>query len=78
MGAPAGTPGAAKARPTWDEYFLQLALQAATRSTCLRRRVGAVGSVVRPLALRRALELAVGHPEEAARANPHHLDRAEA
>jgi len=29
-------------RPSWDEYFLQLAGQAATRSTCLRRRVGAV------------------------------------
>ena len=41
-------PGAAGAaptpphRPTWDEYFLQLARQAATRSTCLRRQVGAV------------------------------------
>ena len=30
------------ARPTWDEYFLQLARQAATRSTCLRRQVGAL------------------------------------
>ena len=29
-------------RPSWDEYFLQLARQAATRSTCLRRQVGAV------------------------------------
>jgi dCMP deaminase len=29
-------------RPTWDEYFLQLARQAATRSTCMRRQVGAV------------------------------------
>jgi dCMP deaminase len=29
-------------RPSWDEYFLQLAVQAATRSTCLRRQVGAV------------------------------------
>jgi len=29
-------------RPTWDEYFLQLAAQAATRSTCLRRHIGAV------------------------------------
>jgi dCMP deaminase len=34
--------GGAWRRPSWDEYFLQLALQAATRSTCLRRRVGAV------------------------------------
>ena len=31
-----------RARPSWDEYFLQLARQAATRSTCLRRQVGAV------------------------------------
>lgn len=29
-------------RPSWDEYFLQLARQAATRSTCLRRQIGAV------------------------------------
>jgi carbonic anhydrase/acetyltransferase-like protein (isoleucine patch superfamily)/deoxycytidylate deaminase len=29
-------------RPTWDEYFLRMATLAATRSTCLRRRVGAV------------------------------------
>lgn len=29
-------------RPSWDEYFMQLARQAATRSTCLRRQVGAV------------------------------------
>ena len=34
--------GAAWRRPSWDEYFLQLARQAATRSTCLRRQVGAV------------------------------------
>lgn len=30
------------ARPSWNQYFLQLARQAATRSTCLRRQVGAV------------------------------------
>ena len=35
-----GTGG--RSRPSWDEYFLQLARQAATRSTCLRRQVGAV------------------------------------
>jgi dCMP deaminase len=35
-------PPAAARRPTWDEYFLQLARQAATRSTCLRRQVGAL------------------------------------
>lgn len=29
-------------RPDWDEYFLRLAELAATRSTCLRRQVGAV------------------------------------
>jgi dCMP deaminase len=45
-GAPPGTPPSAgetpQRRPSWDEYFLQLARQAATRSTCLRRQVGAV------------------------------------
>ncbi|MBF0216176.1 MAG: cytidine/deoxycytidylate deaminase family protein [Candidatus Omnitrophica bacterium] len=29
-------------RPTWDEYFLNIAKLVATRSTCLRRNVGAV------------------------------------
>ncbi len=29
-------------RPSWDEYFLKLADLVATRSTCLRRQVGAV------------------------------------
>jgi dCMP deaminase len=29
-------------RPSWDEYFMDIALQVATRSTCLRRHVGAV------------------------------------
>ena len=29
-------------RPSWDEYFLQLARQAATRSTCRRRQGGAL------------------------------------
>ena len=29
-------------RPSWDEYFMQMAELAATRSTCLRRQVGAV------------------------------------
>ncbi|MDR1617147.1 MAG: cytidine/deoxycytidylate deaminase family protein [Syntrophomonadaceae bacterium] len=29
-------------RPSWDEYFMQVAKLVATRSTCLRRRVGAV------------------------------------
>ncbi len=31
-----------KTRQTWDEYFLSLAGQAASRSNCTRRRVGAV------------------------------------
>ena len=30
------------ARPSWDEYFMTLATQVATRTTCLRRAVGAV------------------------------------
>lgn len=29
-------------RPTWDQYFMQMAELTAKRSTCLRRRVGAV------------------------------------
>ena len=29
-------------RPSWDEYFLNIADLVATRSTCLRRKVGAV------------------------------------
>ncbi len=29
-------------RPTWDQYFMQIANIIATRSTCLRRSVGAV------------------------------------
>lgn len=29
-------------RPSWDEYFMTLAEEVATRSTCLRRSVGAV------------------------------------
>jgi len=29
-------------RPSWDEYFMDIACQVATRSTCLRRHVGAV------------------------------------
>ena len=32
----------AKKRPAWDEYFLNIARLVATRSTCLRRQVGAV------------------------------------
>ena len=29
-------------RPEWDEYFLKIALEVGTRSTCLRRRYGAI------------------------------------
>ena len=29
-------------RPSWDEYFLKIAREVAERSTCLRRKVGAV------------------------------------
>jgi dCMP deaminase len=29
-------------RPSWDDYFLSLANMVASRSTCLRRKVGAV------------------------------------
>ncbi|OGO04219.1 MAG: cytidine deaminase [Chloroflexi bacterium RBG_13_56_8] len=29
-------------RPSWDEYFMDIAHQVATRSTCLRRHVGAL------------------------------------
>lgn len=29
-------------RPSWDEYFMDIARQVATRSTCLRRHVGAL------------------------------------
>ncbi len=29
-------------RPSWDEYFMRMAYLASTRSTCTRRKVGAV------------------------------------
>ncbi|MEW6201873.1 MAG: cytidine/deoxycytidylate deaminase family protein [bacterium] len=31
-----------KERPTWDEYFMKITYDVAERSTCLRRRVGAI------------------------------------
>ncbi len=31
-----------QARPSWDEYFMKLANEVATRTTCMRRAVGAV------------------------------------
>jgi len=33
---------AARARPDWDTYFMDMAVLASRRSTCLRRAVGAV------------------------------------
>ena len=30
------------ARPKWDDYFMFMAMLASTRSTCLRRKVGAI------------------------------------
>jgi dCMP deaminase len=37
-----GQPGLVRQRPDIDEYFIQFAGLAATRSTCVRRQVGAV------------------------------------
>lgn len=31
-----------ESRPSWDEYFMEICRLVATRSTCLRRKVGAV------------------------------------
>lgn len=31
-----------KIRPEWDEYFMEMAILASSRSTCIRRQVGAV------------------------------------
>ena len=36
------TDAAAAERPSWDEYFLRITEDVATRSTCLRRHVGAI------------------------------------
>ena len=32
----------ADTRPSWDDYFMHITRQVATRSTCLRRQVGAI------------------------------------
>ncbi len=37
-----GKPGREYIRPSWDDYFLRIAFVVASRSTCLRRHVGAV------------------------------------
>ena len=29
-------------RPSWDEYFMQIAILVSSRSTCIRRKVGAI------------------------------------
>jgi len=29
-------------RPSWDEYFIEISMVVSSRSTCLRRRYGAV------------------------------------
>ena len=34
--------GSTDRRPSWDEYFMTLANEVATRTTCLRRAVGAI------------------------------------
>ncbi|MBN1872154.1 MAG: cytidine/deoxycytidylate deaminase family protein [Candidatus Omnitrophica bacterium] len=34
--------GKIQARPDWDEYFLEIAKLVSSRSTCLRRKVGAL------------------------------------
>jgi len=36
------SPASRAERPAWDEYFMEITRLVATRSTCLRRRVGAV------------------------------------
>lgn len=33
---------AARVRPSWDEYFMEIAQVVSSRSTCLRRQLGAV------------------------------------
>jgi len=37
-----GTKANSKKRPSWDSYFLEITRLVSTRSTCLRRQVGAI------------------------------------
>jgi len=37
-----GVPRSASQRPSWDRYFMDIAGVVSSRSTCLRRRVGAI------------------------------------
>ena len=53
-------------RPSWDEYFMEITALVATRSTCLRRQVGAV--IVRDKRI-----LATGY-NGAPKGTPHCLD----
>jgi dCMP deaminase len=42
MMAGVGAEQKGEGRPAWEDYFMQIAVVVATRSTCLRRQVGAV------------------------------------
>jgi dCMP deaminase len=41
-GAGEAGPATPEARPAWDEYFMAITREVSNRSTCLRRRTGAV------------------------------------
>ena len=61
-------------RPTWHEYFVSITKQVATRSTCLRRKVGAIivkdkrilttGYNGAPMGVRNCLEVGTCYREE--------------
>ena len=52
-------------RPSWDEYFMKMANDVATRTTCLRRGVGAV--IVKDRCLREQLGVPSGQRHEICR-----------